>query len=93
MSLRDDLTDAAEDEIARAVTQDWRQLSKHLPWGDTFEGISPEGRDVCFERTYLWDDAAGGDIRVEVTVFEPRAYEGGVKRTRSIPRPLSRENT
>ena len=93
MSLHDDLTAAAEDEITRAVTLDWRQLSKHLPWGDTFEGISPGGRDVCFERTYLWDDAAGGDIRVEVTVFEPRAYEGGVKRTRLIPRPLSRENT
>ncbi len=85
--LVDDLAAAAEDELDRAVTLEWRQLAKHLPWGDTYEGISPGGRDVCFERTYLWEGESGGDIRVEVTVFEPRAYEGGVKRTRSIPRP------
>ncbi len=23
-------------------------------WSDTFEGFTPEGREVCFERAYLW---------------------------------------
>jgi len=86
MSAYADLTAAAEEEIERAVSLEWRALSKHLPWGDTFEGISPGGRDVCFERTYLWEGDEGGDIRVEVAVYEPRAYEDGVKLTRSIPR-------
>ena len=86
MSLEADLTAAAQDEIDRACTLGWRQLKAHTPWGDTFEGFSPEGREVCFERAYLWDTDEGGDIRVEVTVYEPKAYEGGVRLTRLIPR-------
>jgi hypothetical protein len=87
MTLEADLTAAAVDELDRAMTLGWKQLADHTPWGDTFEGFTPDGRDVCFERTYLWEAETGGDIRVEVTVFEPRAYESGVKLTRSIPRP------
>jgi hypothetical protein len=75
---------AAHEELERAVTLGWRAISKHTPWGDTFEGFTPAGREVCFERTYLWEDEAGGDIRVEVTVFEPQAYEEGVKGIRKI---------
>jgi len=86
MTLEADLTAAAVDEIDRAMTLGWTQLADHTPWGDTFEGFTPEGREVCFERTYLWEADTGGDIRVEVTVFEPQAYEGGVKLTRTIPR-------
>jgi hypothetical protein len=87
MSFEADLAAAAEDEIERACTLGWRDLARHTPWGDTYEGFTPEGREVCFERTYLWDDEPGlSDIRVEVTVFEPDAYEQGVRLTRSIPR-------
>ena len=75
---------AAHEELERAVTLGWRAIAKHTPWGDTFEGFTPAGREVCFERTYLWEDEAGGDIRVEVTVFEPQAYEEGVKGIRKI---------
>ena len=84
MSQADDLTAAAEDEIESAMTLGWRELAKLTPWGDTFEGFTPEGRGVCFERTYLWNGETGGDIRVEVNVYEARAYEDGVRLTRSI---------
>jgi hypothetical protein len=86
MSLQDDLVAAARDEIERACTLGWRDLRDHTPWGDTFEGFTPEGRDVCFERSYLWDADPGGDIRVEVHVYQPKAYEAGVRLTRSIKR-------
>ncbi|WP_296596061.1 hypothetical protein [Phenylobacterium sp.] len=86
MSLQDDLTAAAQDELDRAMTLGWAQLSKHTPWGDTFEGFTPEGRDVCFERAYMWEHETGGDIRVEVVVYEPRSYEDGVRLTRTITR-------
>lgn len=84
MSLTDDLTDAANDELDRAMTLGWKQLAKHTPWGDTFQGFTPLGREVCFERAYMWEGETGGDIRVEVTAYEERAYEDGVRLTRTI---------
>jgi hypothetical protein len=87
MSVQADLTAAAEDELQRACTLGWRDLARHTPWGDTFEGFTPEGREVCFERAYLWDDEPGlSDIRVEVTVYEPASFEKGVTLSRAIPR-------
>ena len=84
MGFQDDLTAAATEELDRAMSLGWAQLSKHTPWGDTFEGVTPEGREVCFERAYMWEGASGGDIRVEVSVYEPRAFEDGVRVTRMI---------
>lgn len=84
MGFQDDLTAAATEELDRAMSLGWAQLSKHTPWGDTFEGFTPEGREVCFERAYMWEGASGGDIRVEVSVYEPRAFEDGVRVTRMI---------
>ena len=84
MTTEADFTAAAVDELDRALTLGWKELSRHTPWGDTFEGFTPEGREVCFERSYLWEGETGGDIRVEVTVYEPRAYEDGVRLTRII---------
>jgi len=84
VSLQDDLTAAADDELDRAMTLGWAQLAKHTPWGDTFDGFTPEGREVCFERAYMWEGEAGGDIRVEITVYEPRSYEDGVRHTRIL---------
>jgi hypothetical protein len=91
MTFAEDMEAAAKEELERAVTLGWRAIAKHTPWGDTFEGFTPDGRDVCFERTYLWDDEAGGDIRVEVTVYEPLAYEEGVRAVRKIRRETSEE--
>jgi hypothetical protein len=84
VSYADDLETAAREELERACTLGWRELSKLTPWGDTYEGFTPDGRDVSFERSYLWDIDEGGDIRVEVTVYEPRDYEEGVTLTRQI---------
>jgi hypothetical protein len=84
MSDADDLADAARDEIERACTLHWRELARHTPWGDTFEGFTPAGREVCFERSYLWEAEPGGDIRVEVHVYQPEQYEAGVRLTRCI---------
>ena len=84
--FEEDLEAAAEDEIERACTLGWRELARLTPWGDTFEGFTPAGREVCFERSYLWESSPQGDIRVELTVFEPQAYEQGVRLTRTIRR-------
>src|SRR5205085_10437426 len=81
-----DLEAAARDELGRACTLSWRELSKLTPWGDTFEGFTPGGREACFERGYLWESAQGGDIRVEVTVYERHAYELGARLSAVIPR-------
>ena len=86
MSFEEDLRTAAEEELERACTLGWRQLAALTPWGDTFEGFTPLGRTVCFERSYLWEAGQGGDIRVEVNVYEPRSFEEGVRLTRSIRR-------
>jgi hypothetical protein len=87
MKLAEDLEAAALDELERACTLSWRDLSRHTPWGDTFDGFTPGGREACFERSYLWEGEAGGDIRVEVTVYPPKVYEAGVRQTQIIRRP------
>lgn len=86
MTLAEDLRAAAEDELERACTLTWRDLARHTPWGDTFEGFTPGGREACFERSYLWESEPGFDIRVEVVVYPPRAYEHGVRLARTIGR-------
>ena len=86
MSFETDLEEAAREELERACTLGWKQLSRHTPWGDSFEGFTPAGREVSFDRSYLWEGAPGGDIRVEVTVYEPRGYEEGVTLHRTIVR-------
>jgi len=65
----EDLSEMARDELARALTLKWTDLAPITPWGDSFEGISPAGRDVIVERSYLWADARGGDILCEVRVY------------------------
>jgi hypothetical protein len=64
-----DLQAMADDELSRAMTLSWRELSKVIPWGDTFDGISPAGRNVEVERNYLWAVQEGGDILCEVAVY------------------------
>jgi hypothetical protein len=91
VTFEEDMAAAAQEELDRAVTLGWAQLSRLTPWGDTYEGFTPLGREVCFERSYLWEGDEGGDIRVEVMVFEPRDYEGGFKATREIRRNPSQE--
>ena len=91
MSFRADVTAAADDELDRAMTLGWRALSRVTPWGDTFEGFTPEGREVSFDRAYIWDRETGGDIRVEVIVYEVQDYESGVRLTRLITQETTGE--
>lgn len=75
----------AQDELDRAVTLSWRELAKVTPWGDTFEGISPQGRNVEVERNYLWASEPGGDILVEIAVFGgPSRYDAAARVSRLI---------
>ncbi len=83
-----DLLAFAEDELTRALTLSWRDLSKITPWGDTFEGLSPAGREVEVERNYIWAADEGGDILCEVAVFGgPTRYDQGARVSRLIKKP------
>jgi hypothetical protein len=87
-SLDPDLSAMAEDELTRALTLSWRDLSKLTPWGDSFDGFSPAGRQVTVERNYLWAQDPGGDILCEVIVFGgPSRYDEGVKASRLVRKP------
>ncbi len=83
-----DLRAMAEDELARALSLDWRPLSKITPWGDSFDGISPAGRNVTVERAYIWQAETGGDILCEVNVFGGESrFDVGEKVSAVIARP------
>ena len=82
-----DLAAMAEDELARALTLSWSDLAPITPWGDSYEGVSPGGRDVMVDRGYIWRSEAGGDILVEVTVYGgPSRYEAGERASAVIAR-------
>ncbi len=69
-----DLEQFAEDELVRALSLSWRDLAKIVPWGDTFEGVSPANLTVQVERNYLWADEPDGDILCEVAVYLDAAH-------------------
>ena len=80
-----DLQVMAEDELARALTLSWRELSKVTPWGDTFEGVSPAGCEVQVKRNYLWAGEAGGAVLCEVVVYvNAPLYDHGARASRII---------
>jgi hypothetical protein len=82
-----DLAAMAADELARALTLKWRDLKAVTPWGDSYEGISPGGRDVMVDRSYIWQGEAGGDILVEVAVYGgPSRYDAGERASAVIAR-------
>ena len=83
-----DLLAMAQDELKRALDLSWRALSRVTPWGDTFDGISPAGRNVQVERSYVWNDAPDGDVLCEVRVYANAAlYEAGEIARAVIARP------
>lgn len=73
-----DLHAMAQDELVRALDLSWPALTRVVPWGDTFDGISPAGRNVQVERSYVWAGDPGGNILCEVRVYPNAAlYEAG----------------
>jgi hypothetical protein len=86
--LKEELAAMAAEELERACSLPWRALSKVTPWGDTHEAFSPSGRNVEIERNYLWAGAVGGDVLVEVVVFQNAAlYDEGARASRLIRKP------
>ena len=80
-----DLAAMAKDELARALTLRWRDLADVAPWGDAYEGFTQAGRQVTVERSYIWAEAAGGDILCEVVVYGgPSRWEEGARASRVI---------
>ncbi len=78
----------ADDELIRACSMSWRELSKITPWGDTYEGFAPTGAPVEVERNYVWASEPGGDVLVEVIVFTNAVlYDQGARRSRTIKKP------
>ena len=90
MNLNPDpeLQAAAEEELSAATRLSWRELSRLVPWGDTFEGFGPAGGELMLERNYIWRAEPQGDILCEVTAYRgPSRYDRGVKLSRVIPGP------
>lgn len=82
-----DLRAMAEDELGRALSLSWRELAKVTPWGDTFDGLSPAGRQVQVERAYVWAAEPGGDILCEVRVYvNAPLYDEGARVERRVAR-------
>jgi len=85
MALADDLDLLAQEELAQASRLTWRQLAPLVPWGDSYEGLSPANLTVQLARSYLWAAEPGGDILCEVRVYLDDAhFEDGAKRTSLI---------
>ncbi len=88
MSTADDLDSLAQEELAQAASLKWGQLAALIPWGDTYEGISPANLTVQLARSYLWAGEPGGDILCEVRVYLDEAhFDYGAKRSALIRKP------
>lgn len=90
MSTDSDLQALAEEELAQALKMEWRQLAPLVPWGDTYEGVSPGNLTVQLSRNYLWAAEPDGDILVEVRVYLDEAhYDYGARKSAVIRRTRS----
>lgn len=83
MALGDaELIEMAEEELAAACALPFAEILKITPWGDSFTGFAPSGREVEVERRYLWAHAPEGAVSVEVEVRDLIARTGAeAKRT------------
>lgn len=64
----DELSAMAIEELDAACAMPWPDIKKITPWGDSFTGFAPSGREVEVERRYLWAHAPEGSVSVEVEV-------------------------
>tara|TARA_R110000787_G_scaffold77648_1_gene170556 strand:- start:12635 stop:12913 length:279 start_codon:yes stop_codon:yes gene_type:complete len=64
----DELSSMAIEELDSACALKWPELKRITPWGDTFTGFAPSGREVEIERRYLWSHEPQGAIAVEIEV-------------------------
>ncbi|HTI67629.1 MAG TPA: hypothetical protein VL460_08830 [Caulobacteraceae bacterium] len=83
-----DLDATAAEELERAMSLTWGALAKHIPWGDTYVGLSIGGREVHIQRSYIWADQQNGDILCEVIVYAGESrYDHGAKVSSVIRKP------
>jgi len=77
MAVNDDeLSEMAMEELDSACALPWPDIAKITPWGDSFTGFAPSGREVEVERRYLWAHAPEGSVSVEVEVRDLGARTG-----------------
>lgn len=72
----DELSEMAIEELDAACGLDWDDIRRITPWGDSFTGFAPSGREVEVERRYLWAHEPAGAVAVEVEVRDPLARTG-----------------
>ena len=73
---RDELSLMAMEVLDAACALAWPEIKAITPWGDSFTGFAPSGREVEVERRYLWSNEPGGGVVVEVEVRDPVARQG-----------------
>ena len=64
MALSDELSEMAIEELDAACALPWPDMKAITPWGDSFTGFAPSGREVEVERRYLWAHSPAGAIAV-----------------------------
>ena len=74
----DELTVMAQEELDAACAMPFVELKKITPWGDSFVGFAPSGREVEVERRYLWAvEPAGGVVVASRTAATQALAERG----------------
>ena len=72
----DELTVMAAEELDAACALPWPDVIKVTPWGDSFMGFAPSGREVEVVRRYIWAHEPAGGVVVEVEVRDLEARTG-----------------
>lgn len=73
---RDELSMMAIEELDAACALPWPDMISITPWGDSFTGFAPSGREVEVARRYLWAHAPEGSVAIEVEVRDVGARQG-----------------
>lgn len=76
----DELEVMAREELDAACAMPFIEVEKITPWGDSFTGFAPSGREVEVERRYLWAVEPKGGVVVEVEVRDPLQRTGAEAR-------------
>ena len=77
--------DDAIEELDQACSLIWPELVKITPWGDSFIGTAPSGREVEVERRHLWAHEPEGAVAVEIEVRDVGARTGAEARALITP--------
>lgn len=81
----DELSEMALEELDAACALPWPDIRKITPWGDSFTGFAPSGREVEIERRYLWAHDPEGSVAVEIEVRAVGARQGAEARALITP--------